>query len=566
MKKLALLLLLTFVFVLPSSSLFAQTVINFDNLGWSSNQLLASTFTAGDLTFTSAKTTCTNFGYNLNVNNVSVYFVFENTTSDQLIVQTSNSTLVNFNSIAAYQVSQSGNDTLVIEGWNGTNMLYSVKFNKISAWKTLTLNYENVNKLVIKSGNKSGKFDYDFDNLSYSPATPVTTTSTNLIINAYDASLSGDVRLGTMTGQRSKQSVYFIGTKGGATFSFNLPKSGQWYAWARMYYMSSGSKNAFYLTANNKKYILGDNDSRYNKWNWDGYTGAKISLGNLSAGVNKILISGYEYGTTLWVDQLLLTDDPNFVPTDENTSSTIILLNANSGTLSGDVRLGTMTGQKNTRSVYFVGTSGGTTLKVTVPKTGNYYAWARMYYMKSGGKNSFFMTVNSKQYILGDNDNKYNQWYWDGYKGSKIDLGSLTAGTNTIKISGREPGTTLWVDQIVITDNANYDPNAVLGKEEIADAEETTEYVIPEQYSLEQNYPNPFNPSTTIRYNIPSGEMVKLIIYDVLGNEVSVLVNEYRDAGQYEVSFNASNLASGVYYYSIKTGSFNQVKKMMLLK
>jgi hypothetical protein len=564
MKYLSLLFLLIIAHLFSSLS-YAQTVIGFDDLGWNANQLLSTSFTAGDLTFTSAKTSCTNFGYNLNVNNISVYFAFENKSSDQFIIQPKNGSPVNINSLAAYQVSQSGTDTLIVEGWNGTTKAYSVTFTKITSWRTLSLNFQNVNKLIIRSGNTAqGVVDYDFDNFSYSPA--VIAASAVLIKNADEATLSGDARLGTMTGQRSSRAIYFKGTKGGATFSFNAPQTGQYYAWARIYCKSSGGKNAFYLSCNSSKYILGDNNSKYDQWYWDGYKGVKISLGTLSAGINSITISGKEYGTTLWVDQVLITNDAGFVPTDANTTTTDIVLNANSGSLSGDARLGTMSGQINTRSVYFVGTSGGTTFTVTIPKTGNYYAWARMYYMSSGSKNSFYLTVNGAKYILGDNDNKYNQWYWDGYKGSKIALGSLNAGTYTVTISGKEPGTTLWVDQLLITDNAGYDPNAILGKDIASYEDELTSQTIPEQYTLEQNFPNPFNPSTTIRFNIPSGEMVKLVIYDVLGEEVSVLVDAYKDAGTYEVNFNASNFASGIYYYAIKTEKFNQVKKMLLLK
>jgi hypothetical protein len=85
-------------------------------------------------------------------------------------------------------------------------------------------------------------------------------------------------------------------------------------------------------------------------------------------------------------------------------------------------------------------------------------------------------------------------------------------------------------------------------------------------YDLAQNFPNPFNPSTTISYQIPQDGIVTLKIYDVLGSEVATLVNEERIAGKYEVNFNASSLASGVYIYKIQAGSFINSKKMILLK
>ena len=89
---------------------------------------------------------------------------------------------------------------------------------------------------------------------------------------------------------------------------------------------------------------------------------------------------------------------------------------------------------------------------------------------------------------------------------------------------------------------------------------------IPKKFELSQNYPNPFNPATTIKYSIPKTSFVKLKIYDILGREVATLVNEEKTAGNFEVSFNAANLSSGVYFYRIQAGSFVATKKLLLLK
>ncbi len=99
-------------------------------------------------------------------------------------------------------------------------------------------------------------------------------------------------------------------------------------------------------------------------------------------------------------------------------------------------------------------------------------------------------------------------------------------------------------------------------------------------FKLEQNYPNPFNPRTVISYQLPVSSSVTLKVYDILGNEVATLVNEYKPAGEYEVEFTAvshsgnirnlpagrQGLTSGIYFYQLKAGSFNQTKKMILLK
>ena len=86
------------------------------------------------------------------------------------------------------------------------------------------------------------------------------------------------------------------------------------------------------------------------------------------------------------------------------------------------------------------------------------------------------------------------------------------------------------------------------------------------EYALEQNYPNPFNPTTTIKYQLPKDGIVTLKVYDILGSEVATLVNEQKTAGRYEVSFDASKLASGVYIYKLQSGEYVSSKKMMLLK
>ena len=84
---------------------------------------------------------------------------------------------------------------------------------------------------------------------------------------------------------------------------------------------------------------------------------------------------------------------------------------------------------------------------------------------------------------------------------------------------------------------------------------------------LYQNYPNPFNPSTTISWQSPVTSWQTLKIFDLLGNEVAVLVNEERPAGQYEVEFSPSGtLASGIYFYQLVSGNFSAAKKLMLLK
>ena len=89
---------------------------------------------------------------------------------------------------------------------------------------------------------------------------------------------------------------------------------------------------------------------------------------------------------------------------------------------------------------------------------------------------------------------------------------------------------------------------------------------LPKTYELSQNYPNPFNPVTTIRYAIPESQIAKVTIFNALGEVVAKIVDGYVEAGVHEVQFNAGNLASGIYFYRLEAGKYNQTKKMMLIK
>lgn len=85
-------------------------------------------------------------------------------------------------------------------------------------------------------------------------------------------------------------------------------------------------------------------------------------------------------------------------------------------------------------------------------------------------------------------------------------------------------------------------------------------------YKLSQNYPNPFNPVTTIQYDLPQAGMTTLKLYNVLGEEVAILVSEHKEAGSYQVQIDASEFGSGLYYYTLKSGDFEATKKLTLIK
>ena len=115
-----------------------------------------------------------------------------------------------------------------------------------------------------------------------------------------------------------------------------------------------------------------------------------------------------------------------------------------------------------------------------------------------------------------------------------------------------------------LTTVEEYDP--ALDTTNIVSVKDGSNSEIPATFKLEQNYPNPFNPATTISYSIPSTSHVSLSVFNILGQEVAVLINEVREAGFYNVEFSGADLASGLYFYRLSTENFTQIKKMLLVK
>lgn len=145
---------------------------------------------------------------------------------------------------------------------------------------------------------------------------------------------------------------------------------------------------------------------------------------------------------------------------------------------------------------------------------------------------------------------------------------NLSYQVNTSGIGNRIVKLRLKVDDNFIPDyslSERYADDNILLKSNIRQINYSGSLTI-DNYDLAQNYPNPFNPLTVIRYQIPEDGVVTLKIYDILGKEVITLVNDQKSKGRYEINFDASNLASGVYIYRIQVNDFISAKKMMLLK
>ncbi len=139
-----------------------------------------------------------------------------------------------------------------------------------------------------------------------------------------------------------------------------------------------------------------------------------------------------------------------------------------------------------------------------------------------------------------------------------IPAAAFASGELVLSVNSRDAGSAV-VSRLVLKETGRGFSSAPEGAQ------------VPTHYAVAQNYPNPFNPSTLIRYDIPEPGPVSLIVYDIAGREVSRLVNEVEPAGRYEVRFDASRVrnggvASGVYFYTVKAGTFTQTRKMVLIK
>jgi hypothetical protein len=164
-------------------------------------------------------------------------------------------------------------------------------------------------------------------------------------------------------------------------------------------------------------------------------------------------------------------------------------------------------------------------------------------------------------------------WYlvnWSGWKLITWDL-SLGQTGNWLGNNVFEPP--LRFDSFQMTYEAGNSSTGTIYFDDVrtasfspTDVEEEIGTVTPTEFTLQQNYPNPFNPNTQIKFSVPQTSKVKLIVTDILGKEVAVLVNDNLNAGNYSANFDASNISSGVYFYTLITDNFKQSRKMILMK
>lgn len=140
---------------------------------------------------------------------------------------------------------------------------------------------------------------------------------------------------------------------------------------------------------------------------------------------------------------------------------------------------------------------------------------------------------------------------------------SLTAPTNPGTVTLFAVGNSVNNDGNSSGDQWNFAPNKVISVEPATNINDFNPVL---SYQLKQNYPNPFNPTTGINFQMPNSGFVSLKVYDIIGNEISTLVNEYKESGTHTVEFDASGLTSGVYFYRLDSGTFSSIKKMILTR
>ena len=226
------------------------------------------------------------------------------------------------------------------------------------------------------------------------------------------------------------------------------------------------------------------------------------------------------------------------------------------------------------------------TYDVDFSTLGTYYVWARVL-APSSSDNSLHMGDNGNSTAIKMNTDTFGEWVWTNMdtKDNVLDVEITSAGVQEINVWMREDG--LFIDKIVLTQDAGFVP-VDLGPAEsprVSAAAMTAamngtagEFIkggevidLPTEFALEGNYPNPFNPTTTIQFALPEDASVTLEVFDATGRLVSTLINGQLSAGRYESVWNGrsdagSTVASGVYLYRLRAGTFVETKTMLLMK
>ena len=390
----------------------------------------------------------------------------------------------------------------------------------------------------------------------------------NILLSVENGTLQNGATLKSATGSNGAQVGYCISLNSSIKFNISIPASGNWYVWGRFYFLD-GNHDSFRIQIDNGTIYTFGNSTPWNQWTWQGNGLNYLSLGYLSSGQHTLTIMGREYGSNTLVDQVFLTQDQNAKVDDSNlglspNGNGNILLSAQNGTLQNGATLKSASGSIGTQVAYCISSNSSIKFDITIPVSGTWYIWGRFYFL-DGNHDSFRIQVDDGSIYTFGNSTPWNQWTWEANGFSNLSVGNLSSGQHTITVLGREFGTSTLIDQVLLTQDPNFnrtDQSLNLSKEDNNNVVD----VKLSKYELSQNYPNPFNPTTIINYSIPKDGLVSIKVYDILGKEIKSLVNEFKSAGTYTVQFNGSNLASGIYFYKIDATNFSDIKKMILVK
>jgi photosystem II stability/assembly factor-like uncharacterized protein len=323
------------------------------------------------------------------------------------------------------------------------------------------------------------------------------------------------------------------------TFVYRTTNGGT--LWTQVFSQTGGFINAIWMTSNSNGFMMGDPvGARWSLWrttnggvNWDS-TGLYLAQVGTEAGWNNGMMI---LGSNIWVS----TNAARIYYSSSNGTSWVTQAIPSAATGFGQVWFNSLSlglANWNTTPVYT--TNGGTNwTNGTVPAgTGNIAGII-------GAGTTFWAVRNTATGVYKSTNNGVN-WTTDYTAPSAVwHIGLSRTGIAAFAVGA--------------TGNVAKNPTLLTGITPIGGE-------VPRNYVLGQNYPNPFNPATTIKFSIPNASVVNIKVYDMLGNEVMEIVNRYMNAGNYSTTVDASGLASGVYFYTIKAGEFTDSKRMTLVK
>jgi hypothetical protein len=323
-------------------------------------------------------------------------------------------------------------------------------------------------------------------------------------------------------------------TSPAATFIYRTTNGGT--NWTQVFTQAGGFIDGISFINATTGFAYGDPVSaRWSLWkttnggvNWDS-TGLYLAQAGSEAGWNNAL---YIRGWHIWF----------------GTNNSRIYHSTNFGSLW---TFGATTGNTNSYSLNFnslsIGLTGGSILQRTTDGGANYSTLTALgtgnITGMAGTYTGYWYTRGNNIYYSSNNGDNWSQTFTG--TAALLDIDISTPNCCPVGWAVGANGTIIGLGLVGINSNNNQTPAI---------------------YKLAQNYPNPFNPETKISFSIPKAGNVELRVYDVLGRESAVLINEFMQIGNYSIDFNASEFATGVYFYTIKSGEFTDTKKMVLIK